>query len=251
MIQTSINLTIPVYNEQAALAQTIRKLTEFLATTDLSVSEVVIADNGSTDQTLKIARRLEAEHHIVRVLRIEEKGRGGALRTAWGSSNADILSYMDVDLSTELAAYPSLVGALATGDFDLATGSRLLTQSQTTRSWKRELISQIYNRLLQIFFRVRFSDAQCGFKAITRRAFVELSPIVEDNAWFFDTELLVWAERLKYRLFDQPVTWVEGSDSRVKIWSTAVADIKGLIRLRRNLANRAGDILRQPGRILS
>ena len=172
----------------------------------------------------------------VRVMHLEEKGRGRALRQVWLESQADVLSYMDVDLSTDLAAFPKLVDALATKRFDVATGSRLLPESKVRRSRKRELISRGYNRLVKAFFQTKFSDAQCGFKAITRKAAHVLLPLVEDNGWFFDTELLVLAEKRGYRVFDMPVKWVEDSDSRVRIFSTALADVKGLIRLRRKLA---------------
>ena len=157
-----------------------------------------------------------------------------AVKKAWSESKADILSYMDCDLSTDLAAFPPLVEALISCGFDVAIGSRLLKPCLTTRGFKREFISRGYNRLMKLFFQAQFSDAQCGFKAITKEAASALLPLVEDNEWFMDSELLILAEKLGYRIFDLPVHWVDDSDSRVKIWRTALSDLRGLARLKRN-----------------
>lgn len=200
--------------------------------------ELVIANNGSTDRTPAIARQLAREHSHVRVLDLPQKGRGGALKRAWLGSGAEVLSYMDVDLSTDLAAFPALIDAVAGGEFDLAIGSRLLAQSEVKRCWRREWISRGYNRLVRRLLRTAISDLQCGFKAIHRAAAQALLPQVADNGWFFDTELLVLAERLGYRVGEIPVRWIEDSDSRVNILSTALADLRGLWRLRRQLARR-------------
>ncbi len=230
-----VNVTVPVFNEERRLKQNGPRLLAFLQDHCRFRFELVIANNASTDATLEVAQGLASTHQQVRVVHLEQKGRGGALRAVWSASSARILSYMDVDLSTDLAAFPPLVEALIGGGFDLATGSRLLKPSLTSRGWKRETLSRGYNRLIRILFRTGFSDAQCGFKALTRRAATELIPQVEDNGWFMDTELLILAERLGYRIFDLPVMWVDDTDSRVKIWSTAIADLRGLIRLRRKL----------------
>jgi hypothetical protein len=172
-------------------------------------------------------------------LHLELKGRGRALKVAWGESEADILSYMDVDLSTNLSAFPLLLESLASGGFDLAIGTRLHPQSLTKRCRKREFISRFYNRLVRLVFGTHFSDAQCGFKAITRAAAQRLLPAVEDNGWFFDTELLVIAEKCGYRIYQQPVVWTEDPDSRVRIVSTAWEDLKGMARVYRKLRRGA------------
>lgn len=233
-----VNVTIPVFNEEVRLLQSLPKLHRFLTELRRFNFELVIADNGSTDRTLKIARELCLKHDAVRVLHLAQKGRGRAVKKAWMESKADILSYMDVDLSTDLNAFPPLIESLRGGGFDVGTGSRLLKTSLTSRRLKRELISRCYNRLIKVMFHTRFSDAQCGFKAITRKAAQELLPLVEDNGWFMDTELLILAEKLGYRVFDMPVRWKDDSNSRVRIWSTAVGDIKGLIRLSRAFSGR-------------
>ena len=232
----TVNVTLPVFNEQAQLAESVGKLRAFLCEQAGLTSEIVIADNGSTDGTVEIADELGRQYPEVHAVHLPLKGRGRALRRVWSESTAEILSYMDVDLSTDLEAFPRLIEPLASGAYDLATGSRLLPASQTTRCWKRELISHAYNRLVRAFFHTRFSDAQCGFKAITRKAAAGLLPFVEDEVWFFDTELLVWAERRGYRILDLPVRWVEDPDSRVRILRTSWQDLRGMWRLRRNLA---------------
>jgi glycosyltransferase involved in cell wall biosynthesis len=231
-----------VFDEEERLPRSLPRLHRFLHDRCRFEFEIVIADNASTDRTPEIARELAREHDRVQVLRLEDKGRGRALKHAWGTSDAAILSYMDVDLSTDLDSFPTLIEALATGGFDVAFGSRLLPASSTTRGWKREIISRCYNQIIRIICDTRFADAQCGFKAISREAATRLLPLVEDNGWFFDTELLILAEKLGWRLCEQPVRWVDDSDSRVRICRTAVEDLKGLMRVRRNLTKaRSGD----------
>jgi glycosyltransferase involved in cell wall biosynthesis len=243
-----INVTLPVYNEEAQVASSARKVVAFLEASGLAPFEVVVADNGSTDRTLEVATRMAREHTAVRIVRLEEKGRGRAVRKVWSESTADILSYMDIDLSTDLGHFPDLIGPLAREEFDIATGSRLHPKSATQRGLGREVLSRGYNFLVKALFGTRFTDAQCGFKAITRASAAELLPFVEDNHWFFDTELLVLAERLGRRVHDLPVRWVDDPDSRVKILRTVMDDLKGLARLRRNLAGGKHEALRRAGR---
>jgi glycosyltransferase involved in cell wall biosynthesis len=230
-----VNVTLPVFNEAARLPDGFARLRQFLSEHCRFAVEVVIVDNASTDETLDIARQLSRRCEGTRVVRLDKKGRGGALKHAWRESRADVLSFMDIDLSTDLAAFGPLVEALASGRFDLAVGSRLLPESTTARCWRREAISRGYSWLVKMAFHTRFSDAQCGFKAITREAAARLLPAVEDTGWFFDTELLVLAEKCGYRILDLPVRWTEDPDSRVKILHTALADLRGILRLYRNL----------------
>jgi glycosyltransferase involved in cell wall biosynthesis len=230
--QSTSSITIPVFDEELSLPSSIKRL---CAAFRQQTSQLVISDNGSTDRTLEIAHQLAREHKNIRVLHLDQKGRGRALKHAWLRSEADVLSYMDVDLSTDLASFPALIAPLIRGDYDLAVGSRLLRPELTKRCLKREVISRAYNLMIKGFFRTRFSDAQCGFKAITRKAAHELLPLVKDNEWFFDTELLVLAEKLGYRIYDLPVPWIEDPNSSVKIVRTALQDIRGMIRLWRRL----------------
>ncbi len=230
-----VNVTIPVYNEEKELAASVRKVVDFLRTGLGYPYEIVIANNGSTDATQAIAERLSREFPGVRVVSLPQSGRGRALKKVWQDSAADILSYMDCDLSTDMAAFPTLIESVIAGGFDVAVGSRLLGSSHTTRGIKREVISRCYNLLVKLLFRTHFSDAQCGFKAITKENAKELLPLIEDNNWFMDTELMILAENLGYRIFDLPVRWLDDPDTRVKIWRDALAALKCLFRIRRTI----------------
>jgi putative flippase GtrA len=226
-----IDIVVPVYNEDASLEDSVRRLHEFLSDEMPYAWRIVIADNASTDATLAIARALAFELDHVTVLHLERKGRGRALRAAWTASDADVLCYMDVDLSTDLRALLPLVAPLISGHSEVAIGSRLASGAQVVRGPKRELISRCYNRLLHYGLRARFSDAQCGFKAIRADAARRLLPAIEDESWFFDTELLVLAQRRGMRIHEVAVDWIDDPDSRVDIVSTALADLRGVLRL--------------------
>jgi putative flippase GtrA len=230
-----LDIVIPVYNEQADLEPRVRRLYGYLRATFPYPFRITVADNASTDGTLAVARRLTGELPGLRVLHLSEKGRGRALRAAWTGSDADVLAYMDVDLSTDLAALLPLVAPLISGHSDLAIGTRLSRGSRVVRGAKREVLSRGYNLLLRGTLAVRFSDAQCGFKAIRRDAAAGLLPLVEDTGWFFDTELLVLAQQSGLRIHEVPVDWVDDPDSRVDIRATVLADLKGIARLGRAL----------------
>ena len=233
-----VDVVIPVLNEAHVLERSIRTLCRFFDEhVDLDW-RLVVAENGSTDGTADVARGLAAELPRVDLLVIGQRGRGRALRVAWGRREADILCYTDVDLSTEIEAFPRLFRALIEDRCDVAIGSRLARGAKTTRSAKRELISRCYNFILRRALRIRFSDAQTGFKAVTREVADRVLPLAEDQSWFLDTELLVLSERLGYQIADLPIRWIEDDDSRVKIISTAWEDLKGVARLHRTL--RAG-----------
>lgn len=227
----SVDVVVPVYNEEAALSGSIERLTEFLAGHLHSSWRVTIADNASTDGTGAVSRELSTTYPNVHYYYLPQKGRGRALRAAWLESDADIVSYMDVDLSTDLSHFPQLVEALESG-YDVAVGSRLSRDSQVTRAFKREFISRSYNVLIKSLFFTPFPDAQCGFKALTRQAAQAIIPGIENNNWFFDTELLIIAAKRGYRIKSVPVKWDDDPTSTVNITSTAMEDIRGLLRLR-------------------
>jgi putative flippase GtrA len=233
---TTLEVVVPVHNEEAVLAASVTRVVEHLASLPWSF-RVTIADNASVDGTAVAARRLAHAHPEVEVVHLAEKGRGRALRRVWSDSDAAVLVYMDVDLSTDLNALLPLVAPLVSGHSDLAIGSRLRHDSRVQRGPKREIVSRGYNLLVRSTLRTRFSDAQCGFKAIRREAARELLPLVEDNAWFFDTELLVLAERAGLRIHEVPVDWVDDPDSRVDIVRTAIDDVRGIVRLGRGLVS--------------
>jgi putative flippase GtrA len=222
---------VPVYNEAHVLPASIRRLHEYLHEHVPVPARIIIANNASTDHTAQVARALAADLPGVQLLDLSEKGRGRALRAAWSESPAQVLCYMDVDLSTDLRALLPLVAPLLSGHSDLAIGTRLAPDSHVERGLRRELISRTYNRLLRYSLGARFSDAQCGFKAIRADAARQLLPQVRDQAWFFDTELLVLAQRAGLRIHEVPVDWIDDPDSRVDVVRTAVDDLKGIVRL--------------------
>jgi putative flippase GtrA len=231
-----LDLVIPVYNEVAGLERAVRAARSFLDAQLPYPARLTIADNASTDGTLDVALRLAEELAGVRVLHLDAKGRGRALHTAWLASDARVLAYMDVDLSTDLSALLPLIAPLVSGHSHLAIGTRLNRTSRVVRGPSREVISRSYNLLLRGTLSARFSDAQCGFKAIRADAARALLPLVADTGWFFDTELLVLAERAGLRIHEVPVDWVDDPDSRVEILATALADLRGIVRLGRDLA---------------
>jgi putative flippase GtrA len=225
-----LEVVIPVYNEELALPIAITRVTEALDRLPWSW-QLTIADNASTDGTETVARRLVAQHPRVRLVSLPDKGRGRALKQVWLNSIAPVLVYMDVDLSTDLNALMPLVAPLLSGHSDMAIGSRLHRNSRVVRGPRRELVSRSYNVLLRSTLQAGFTDAQCGFKAIRREVAAELLPLVEDDTWFFDTELLVLAERAGLRIHEVPVDWIDDPDSRVDVVRTALDDLRGIRRL--------------------
>ena len=226
-----LEIVVPVYNEERTLALSIRRLHQYLSSSVPLRWRILIADNASTDATPEIAHALAGGLTGVSVLRLEQKGRGRALRTAWSRSTARVVAYMDVDLSTDLRALLPLVSPLLSGHSEVAIGTRLAPGSRVTRGPKRELISRAYNQLLHLLLRASFSDAQCGFKAVRRDVVSQLLGAVEDQGWFFDTELLIVAQRRGMRIHEVAVDWIDDPDSRVDVFATACHDLRGVARL--------------------
>ncbi|MFD1146773.1 glycosyltransferase [Saccharothrix hoggarensis] len=248
---TVLDVVVPVHNEERDLAPCVRELHADLSRTFPYPFRITIANNASTDGTRAVADALARELPGVTAVHLAEKGRGRALKAAWTASDAAVLAYMDVDLSTDLAALAPLVAPLMSGHSDLAIGSRLARGARVVRGPKREFISRCYNLVLRGTLATRFTDAQCGFKAIRADAARRLLPHVEDTGWFFDTELLVLAERAGARIHEVPVDWVDDPDSRVDLLATAVADLKGVARVARGLVTGRipiGDLRAQLGR---
>jgi putative flippase GtrA len=237
---TAVEIVIPVYNEEDDLEASVRRLHGYL-TDRFAVSWIItIADNASTDHTWGIACRLSHQLDGVFALHLDQKGRGRALRTAWSASEAAVVAYMDVDLSTDLDALLPLVAPLLSGHSDVAIGTRLASGARVVRGPKREFISRSYNLILRTALRAGFSDAQCGFKAVRRDVAGALLPLIEDQGWFFDTELLVLAEHNGFRIHEVPVDWVDDPSSRVDIVSTASDDLRGVWRMIRRFARGDG-----------
>jgi putative flippase GtrA len=232
-----LDVVVPVHNEEADLPGSVRRLHRHLSNQLPYSFRITVADNASTDRSFEVAAALAHELDHVRVVHLREKGRGRALRDVWSRSDAAVLAYMDVDLSTDLNALLPLVASLVSGHSDVAIGTRLARGARVVRGAKRELISRSYNLLLHGTLATGFSDAQCGFKAIRRDVAEQLLPLVEDTGWFFDTELLVLAERSGLRIHEVPVDWVDDPDSRVDVLATALADLRGVARVGRALAS--------------
>lgn len=230
----TVDIILPVYNEVAVLRQSVEQVLAFIEHHPKYQWHITIADNGSNDGTGPLARELEAQYQgKVDALLLTVKGRGLALREAWTRSRADIVCYMDIDLSTDLNHLPELIDLIAEKGCHVAVGSRLARGSQTRRSFKRELTSRGYVFLINLFFpRLRITDAQCGFKALSREAADFLVPRIKNRMWFFDTELLILAHRHGYKICELPVRWEEDPDTKVKIVKTAIEDIRGLLRMR-------------------
>ena len=228
----TVDVVLPVYNEERILTDSVGRVRRFLQEQADFAWRIVIADNASADRTLEIALRIASAWPEVAVLHIPYKGRGGALHIAWTETEADVRTYMDIDLSTGLPAFLDLVHAVTQEGHDLATGTRLHPGSAVSRSFQRDLLSRSYNVLIKLAFATRFSDAQCGFKAISASAARLLLPLVQDREWFFDTELLILAEKNGLRIQDVPVVWVEDPDTRVNVQRTVLRDLNGLVRLR-------------------
>src|SRR4051812_45085681 len=238
----AVDIVVPVYNEERDLEPSIQRLHAFLRDGFPLPARITIADNASSDGTHQQALDLADELAGVRVVRLDQKGRGRALHAAWSTSDAPVLAYMDVDLSTDLTALLPLVAPLLSGHSDVAIGTRLSRAAHVVRGPKRELISRCYNLLLHTVLTTKFSDAQCGFKAIRADRARELLPKVQDTGWFFDTELLVLAERSGLRIHEVPVDWVDDADSRVDIARTVLDDLRGVARLYRSQFLRFGAI---------
>jgi len=227
-----IDIVIPVYNEERDLGPSVRRLHDYLGSDFPFPAVITIADNASRDKTLAVAQGLANELTRVRVVHLDKKGRGRALRAAWLQSDAPVVAYMDVDLSTDLKALLPLVAPLLSGHSDLAIGSRLARGARVKRGPKREFISRCYMLVLRLSLGAHFTDAQCGFKAVRTSVAKQLLPRVKDEAWFFDTELLILAQRAGLRVHEVPVDWTDDPDSRVAILRTSIEDLRGVVRLR-------------------
>ncbi|MGH9918111.1 MAG: glycosyltransferase [Nitrososphaerales archaeon] len=231
MTGQSVDITVPVLNEEKCVVQSLERLVNHLETECPHDWTVTVVDNGSGDRTWSLVTSFAADNARVRVIRLDQPGRGGALKAAWSTSDSDVVAYMDVDLSTSLDSLPCLLDPIVDGDADVVIGSRLVSGAKITRSALRELTSRVYNGITRVAFRYGIRDAQCGFKAVRASVAQALIPSVHDEGWFFDTELLVLASRSGFKIREIPVRWTEDDDSRVRIVPTALDDLRGIWRL--------------------
>lgn len=235
MKKHSVEIVIPVYNEEKELEGNIARLADFCEK-NLTEYEwhITIADNASTDNTPIIAAMIGKKNSHISHFRLEQKGRGRAVKRVWSQSKSDYCAYMDLDLSTDLVHLPNLFQALEKG-YDIAIGSRLAKGAKVEgRTWIRELTSRSLNFFfIQVFFHTHFTDAQCGFKAVRRDVVDTLLPHILDNGWFFDGELLIVAEKSGYKIYEEPVHWIDNPGSTVRLISTITGDIRVMWRLLR------------------
>lgn len=228
-----VEIVIPCYNEADVLRESVQQTLALFAATNSHDWRLTIADNGSQDGTTEIARELAARHDAVHTVLISRRGKGAAVKQAWAESDADVVGFMDADLSTDLAQLPELVNLVQTGQCDIAIGSRMAKGARAQRSRRREMTSRAYGLLLRLFFpRLNVTDAQCGFKAVNRRVVDDVMPLVRDRRWFFDTEMLILAHREGLRVREIPVTWHEGPNSKVRLPGDALDFVAGLLRMR-------------------
>ncbi|MEN8154105.1 MAG: glycosyltransferase [Acidobacteriota bacterium] len=228
-----VDILLPVYNEEHVLEESVSSLRDFLKKNTQNFNWIItIGDNASTDDTFKVGKNLEKKYDDVRIEHLDQKGRGRMVKYAWKKSEADILTYMDVDLSTDLNAFAPMVDSIA-GGFDISIGSRQFKGANVDRSIKREIISRGYIKVLKFLLGFPYTDAQCGFKAVSKKVVNDLFDFIEDDEWFFDTELLYMAHKEGYKVKEIPVRWIEDRDSRVKILRTAWLDIVGVFRMMR------------------
>lgn len=229
----AVDVVIPCLNEVKVIRDSVEKTLACFDQNPQYEWRIIVADNGSTDGTAEVARAMELEDPRVKALVLAIRGRGLALKEAWTTSTADVVSYMDADLSTDLAHLPKLIEMVVSGKCDVAIGTRLARNSKTKRSLKREITSRGYVAMIRATFpRLKITDAQCGFKALSRRAVNEIVPQIENRMWFFDTELLILAHRKGLKIRELPVRWIEDPDTKVNITKTAIEDIRGLLRMR-------------------
>ncbi len=237
---TKLTLLLPAYNEATVLPWSVRTLSTYaegaLAEYDW---RIVVVDNGSSDNTPAVIADLQKTVPKLTLLRLVEKGRGRALKQAWSELDYDVSAYMDVDLAVALDAVKPLVDAVASHSADIAVGSRYAPGASIQRSFFRSITSVGYNFLTKVTIHLRTRDAQCGFKAIRKSVATTLLPLVHDTKWFFDTELLAFAEHRKFRVREIPVAWVETRPalrkSKVKVFRTIIDYLVDLLRLRRAL----------------
>ena len=238
MARTTLEITIPILNEEAILEEKLIVLTKFLKEDLLFeglISRVVVADNGSTDQSGQIMARLCKEYPDLSYLRVDRIGVGLALKSSWLSSNADIVGYMDVDLATSLHHIKEVLDAIIKEDYDFVYGSRLHRDSMVIgRSLKREITSRAFNWILRKYLQITFSDGMCGFKFMKRKLAIELIHRgAKNDGWFFSTELLYLAERLGYKLYELPVEWHDSGDSKVDILKLSMKYLRAMHRIRK------------------
>jgi len=221
MKKKSVDIVIPVYNEGLILEKNVKTLREFIISKNVDYDyKIIISDNCSIDNTKEVSKRLSKECSDVRYLYIPVKGRGIALKVAWMLSKANVVCFLDADLSADLETLLKMINEILNG-WDACVGSRFVEGSVVKRCLKREITSRGYNLFLKMLFLKKFTDAQCGFKAFKGDVVKKVLPIINSEKWFFDTELLLRLERSGYKIKDFPYIYKEDPNSSVKIIPTS------------------------------
>jgi len=236
-MKKKVVLMLPVYNEERIIEDSVNTLHEYMKNNIIFDWKIVIVNNGSTDKTSKISKNLQKKYKNIDYVEIEKKGRGNALRESWKNYDADIYSYCDCDLATDISQLRELFDSIDRGA-NISTGNRYKKDSQTRRTLTRLITSKTYLFLIKILFNTKVSDFQCGFKAIDKKTKDDIVTITKDNDWFFDTELLLLAEREGYNIAQIPVTWTEKriKDSKVRVIPASLNNLINLIKLKRRIS---------------
>lgn len=230
-----LEITIPVLNEEKTLEKNTLVAFHYIKSQITSNFKIVIANNGSSDKTDEIARKLEKEYPEIDYIKLPAKGVGLALKTSWLKSKADIIGYMDLDLATDLIHLKEVYSLLKQNHYEIVNGSRLLGNSKVTgRSWVRNLTSQSFNKMVRILLGVNLTDGMCGFKFFKREVAVELIHSgIEVDGWFFSTEILVRGIWTGKKLIEIPVEWTDDSESKVKVMKLSKEYFLEILRLRK------------------
>jgi len=221
-----VSVVLPAYNEADTIEETVTITLDSLAAFLPAGSfEVIVAEDGCADRTPEIATRMAETDDRVRHVHSDERlGRGGALERAFRAADGETLVYFDTDLATDMKHLEELVERVRSGDADVATGSRWVPGREADRPAKRGIPSRGFNGLVRVVLRSDLLDHQCGFKAFDREALFAILDDVEDDHWFWDTEVLVRAQRAGYRVEEFPVEWTPKGDSKVDL----VRDVFGM-----------------------
>ena len=241
MGEQSVDVVIPAYNEEQILECNTRILHDFLRTQCPVPWTISIVSNASTDDTVAIGTRLTQQLKNVRFTHIPDVGKARAIRHGWNASTASIVGFMDADLDTGLDAFLPCIQPILDGTAAMSIGNRYDKRSRVDRGAGRKLLSQGYNILIRAFFpSSRVQDAHCGFKFLRADVAQELLRKTRSNAWFFDTELLVHAQRAGYRIAQVPVQWVDDCErkSRVHVPRIIAEYMTNLAKLRWRLWSR-------------
>ena len=234
MRMVKVDIVIPVYNEEVNLEKNINILTEWLKNNFKYEWIVTIADNGSTDNTKKIAKDLDMKNKKIILKEITSKGRGIALRESWLSSTSDICAFMDIDLSTELEYLNEIIYPIVELECEICCGSRWMSSSNVKRGLFRGILSWSYNFILQTTLGLKIKDSQIGFKAIKTDTAKKVIPLIKDNEWFFDTELLLISQKNDLKIKQIPVIWIDHPKSTVVVLKTVKMFLRNVWRMKKD-----------------